>query len=231
MRDKMDELAVEAEHGAVPRLAQPHRAPDDGVEHRLDVGRRARDDPQDLARGGLLLERLRDLGMGLREGQVLPFQLGEQPDVLDGDDRLGGEGLRQRDLLVREGLDFSPPQDDDADGYAFAQERRGQHRPSRDAQRRCAFLRLGEFRLGSARMSSTWIVWRSRTARPATARGVTAMVPPIGIDRRHASHASRRAGETRLPGARSRHRSRRRIARRSRPRRPSPAGDRSASWR
>ena len=36
----------------------------------------------------------------------------------------------QLDLLVREGLHLAPPHDDDADGHAFAQERRGQHRPS-----------------------------------------------------------------------------------------------------
>src|SRR5215510_14396591 len=37
-------------------FAEPHRAPGDGVEDRLDVGRRAGDDPQDLAGRRLLLQ-------------------------------------------------------------------------------------------------------------------------------------------------------------------------------
>ena len=45
----------------------------------------------------LLLQRLREVA-------VARLQLLEQPHVLDGDDRLVGEGLEQRDLLVREGL-------------------------------------------------------------------------------------------------------------------------------
>ena len=59
------------------------------VKDRLEVGRRARDHPQDLAGRGLLLERL--------------FRLVEQPHVLDRDHRLVGEGLEKRDLLVGEG--------------------------------------------------------------------------------------------------------------------------------
>jgi hypothetical protein len=39
-------------------LAETCRALGDGVEHRLDVAGRARDDAQDVARGGLLIERL-----------------------------------------------------------------------------------------------------------------------------------------------------------------------------
>ena len=50
------------------------------VEDRLEIGRRAGDDAEDLARRRLLLQRL--LG------------LVEQPHVLDRDDRLVGEGLR-----------------------------------------------------------------------------------------------------------------------------------------
>ena len=78
------------------RAAQTHRARHDAVEDGLNIGRRARDDPQDLARGGLLFE-------GLGQGAVATLQFVEQPDVLDGDHRLIGEGLEQRDLLVGEG--------------------------------------------------------------------------------------------------------------------------------
>ena len=56
-----------------------------------DVGWRAADDPQDLAGGRLLLQRLGEV-------VVARLQLLEQPHVLDRDDRLVGEGLEQRDL-------------------------------------------------------------------------------------------------------------------------------------
>jgi hypothetical protein len=58
VRDEAKELTVEAEHRSIPRLTQAHRALYDGVEDRLDVGRRARNHSQDLGHGGLLLERL-----------------------------------------------------------------------------------------------------------------------------------------------------------------------------
>ena len=65
------------------------------LEHRLQVARRAGDDLQHLAGRGLLLQRL---------GQIIGAlaQLVEQPRVLDGDHRLGGEVLHQLDLLVGE---------------------------------------------------------------------------------------------------------------------------------
>src|SRR5262249_1879050 len=93
-RADVDPLTVEASDSAYFRLAQPDGALGDDVEHWLDVGRRARDDPEDLPGGRLLLEGLGHVGMGLREGTVLFLELREQPHVLDGDDRLVGEGLR-----------------------------------------------------------------------------------------------------------------------------------------
>ena len=63
----------------------------DGVEHRLHVGGRARDHAQDLAGGGLLLERL-----GERRGCAPRSR--ELARVLDGDHRLVSEGLQQRQL-------------------------------------------------------------------------------------------------------------------------------------
>ena len=81
-------VPFQAEDRRIRRPAHPGSVLGDGVHDRLQIGRRARDHPQDLGRGGLLLERL--------------FRLVEQPHVLDGDDRLGGEGLEQRDLRVGE---------------------------------------------------------------------------------------------------------------------------------
>ena len=65
----------------------------DGGEHRLQVERRG-DRLPDLAERGELPDRALELGRAR-------LQLGEQPRVLDGDDRLVGEGLEQRDLCRR----------------------------------------------------------------------------------------------------------------------------------
>ena len=66
--DECDQLAVEPEHDA-PMSAPHSRAAllDDGVEDRLDVGRRAGDDAQDLARRRLLLQRLGEIAVALLE--------------------------------------------------------------------------------------------------------------------------------------------------------------------
>ena len=86
-------LTFEAEDHRICRPAHPGGALGDGIHHRLQIGRRAGDDPQDLRGGGLLLEGL--------------LRLVEQADVLDGDDGLVGEGLEERNLLGRKGM--GPP--------------------------------------------------------------------------------------------------------------------------
>ena len=67
------------------------------VQHRVEIERRAADRLQHLGRRGLLLQRLGHVA-------VARLHLLEQPDILDGDDRLVGEGLEQVDLLVVNGL-------------------------------------------------------------------------------------------------------------------------------
>src|SRR5713101_7952319 len=101
--DEENRVAVAPEYPAKDRVTQSHRVSHDRVEDRLDVGRRLADDPQDLARRRLLLEGLADLGVRLSERPVLLLKLREQPDVLDGDNGLVGEGLEQGDLVVGEG--------------------------------------------------------------------------------------------------------------------------------
>ena len=91
LRGQVEHFALEARHDRVLSVAQPAGAAHDRVEHGLDVGGRAADHAQDLPRRRLLLERLRQLA-------VARLQLPEQPHVLDGDDRLVGEGLEQRHL-------------------------------------------------------------------------------------------------------------------------------------
>jgi hypothetical protein len=89
-------------------VAEPGRAGDDGVEHRLHIARRTADYPQDLARGGLLIQRPREVA-------IARLQLLEQPDVLDRDDGLVGEGLQEGDLFVREASRFAPRDPDCAE--------------------------------------------------------------------------------------------------------------------
>ena len=99
-----------------------------GVEHRLEIGRRARDHPQDLGRGRLLLQRL--------------FRLVEQPDVLDGDHRLGGEGLQELDLPVGERPYLGPPDADRSDGLGPAEQRNAQRCPETEGSRKQTGLRV-----------------------------------------------------------------------------------------
>jgi len=62
---QVHQLAVVPPDHAVGATAQPHGFAGDGVENRLDVGGRARDHAQDLAGGGLLLERLGEAAVGI----------------------------------------------------------------------------------------------------------------------------------------------------------------------
>ena len=79
--------------------ANPCRALDDSVEHRLHVSRRAADNAEHLGGSSLMLQRLAQF-------RVAFLEFLEQPRVFDGDDSLVGEGLQQLDLFVREGLNL-----------------------------------------------------------------------------------------------------------------------------
>src|SRR5262244_1293608 len=84
--DLVEQLAVELKERAEESVAQSHGASDDRVEHRLHVGRRLADHPEDLAGRRLLLQRLAHLCMGFGHSTVLLLQCLEQPHVLDRDD-------------------------------------------------------------------------------------------------------------------------------------------------
>src|SRR5262249_8064879 len=101
--------------------AEPYRALDEGLQYGLEVEGGATDDLEDLAGGGLLLERLGEVPVAILE-------LLEEADVLDGDDRLGGECLEQADLLVRERSNLNPADQDRPDRLALAKERCGEGR-------------------------------------------------------------------------------------------------------
>src|SRR5947207_11195917 len=94
----------------------------DGVQDRLQVGRRLTDDPQDLGGGGLPLQRFGQLPVPL-------LQLPEEAGVLDGDDRLIREALQELDLLVGEGPDLQAANPDRPDGNTLAQQRHYEIRP------------------------------------------------------------------------------------------------------
>ena len=142
----IDQLAVEPVECAEKSSAQPHRTFDDRVEDGLHVGLRLTDDTQDLARCGLLLQRLRYLRMGVGERTILLLQLREQPDVLDRNHGLVGEGLEQRDLSLREEMCLGAADVDGADRDTFfsdqgdAQYRAVAHAP-------CILTALREFGL------------------------------------------------------------------------------------
>ena len=118
----VDQLAIVEPDPAVAAVAQPERARRDDVEDRLGVRLGATDRAQDLARGRLPGEGASQLG-------VTRVQLREQANVLDGDDRLVGEGPDERDLLFGEGPRLLAPAEDDAERHPVAEHRHGQKRP------------------------------------------------------------------------------------------------------
>ena len=63
LRDEPKELAFQRQIDGIGRPADPRGALGHDVEHRLEIGRRARDDPQDLAGRRLLLQRLGQLAV------------------------------------------------------------------------------------------------------------------------------------------------------------------------
>jgi hypothetical protein len=117
----VNQLSVQPDDGTRISLAQLRGVPCDGVEYRLQIGRRARNYPQDVGRRRLLLERL--------------FRLLEQADVFNCDHRLVGKGLEERDLLVREWTDLPASDRDHPDCDPLAEQRHCQHRAGASLQR------------------------------------------------------------------------------------------------
>src|SRR5215510_12440592 len=104
----MDETTVEPEQSGELCLTQSGRGGSDGLEGRLDVRRGTGNDPQDLAGRRLFVQRL---------GQVLVTRLQflEEPNVLDGNDGLVGEGFEKLDLTRGEWPRFASQHRDRAD--------------------------------------------------------------------------------------------------------------------
>ena len=98
---------VESQHHVIDPT-NPGGALDDGVEDRLHVRRRAADDAEHLGGRRLMLQ-------GLAQFRVALAEFPEQAHVLDGDDRLVGEGFEKRDLFVGEWANFQCGELNDAD--------------------------------------------------------------------------------------------------------------------
>src|SRR5262249_40691008 len=111
-----EKLTVESEDQRSLPPTEPDGVLDYRFEHGLQVEGGAADHLEDFAGSRLPLQRFRQLA-------AARLQLLEQPNVLEGDHRLIGEDLEERDLRVREWLDLHPADDDCPDGDALAQQR------------------------------------------------------------------------------------------------------------
>ena len=110
-------------------VAQPRRRFDQRIEHGLQIEGRAADHLEHVGGGGLLLQRF--------------AQLVEQPRVLDGDDRLGGEVLHQLDLLVGEWAHLLTIDGDGANQLLVLEHRHEHDRPGTAKLGRWSSDRIG----------------------------------------------------------------------------------------
>src|SRR5262245_36674059 len=92
----------------------PCGALDDGIQDRLHVRGRAADDAEHLRGRHLMLQ-------GLSQFRVALLDLLEQPDVLDGDDCLRSERLKQSYLPLAKWANLLSAHMDCADGNTLAQ--------------------------------------------------------------------------------------------------------------
>ena len=119
-RERHDPPVV-PDHVRERRIAEPHGALHDGLENRPNVGLGPGHDPEDVAGGGLAIERLGQL-------LVASLDLATQALVLESDRRLVGEGPEERDLLGRERSDARSPDRDQPDRKIVSQKRDDQER-------------------------------------------------------------------------------------------------------
>jgi hypothetical protein len=85
------------------RIAQTSCRGHKCVEDGLQLEFRAADRAQNPACCSLVFERFRELARAFRQFSVARLYLLEYSRVLDGDDRLVGEGLHELNLFCREG--------------------------------------------------------------------------------------------------------------------------------
>ena len=135
---QIEEVVVIQEQDAEFRVANPNGVLQHGLEYRLKLARRARDDAQHLGCRGLLVECFAEI-IG-----ALP-QFVEQPRVLDGDHRLGREIADKIDLLIGERTDILVVDGDCTDQFIVAEHG--------DCERSAGASHLGQHRIGEALVS------------------------------------------------------------------------------
>ncbi len=118
-RFEPQDIAIALEQPGVVGFAKPRCGFDEGIEHDLQIEGRAADHLQHVSGRGLLLQRLPQV-VGAR------LDLIEQPDVLDGNDRLVGKRGDQLDLLLAERLGLGFGDKDHAGDLAITQQGRAQ---------------------------------------------------------------------------------------------------------
>src|SRR5215813_3176204 len=91
----------------------PASALDDGVEHRLHVGRRAADDTEHLGGCRLMLQRLTQFCVTL-------LQFLKEPYILNRNYSLGCESFYESDLLFSEGINFGSTNENRSNSNIFA---------------------------------------------------------------------------------------------------------------
>src|SRR5882724_10289975 len=114
--DRMNQLTVESVNSAVGRSAKTHRILHDGLEDWLGVRVGRADRSENLRGGSLPAERFGQFS-------ITRLQLLEEAHILDGNDRLVGEGLEHLNLLGRKGPNDVPRQADDPDRLLPVQQR------------------------------------------------------------------------------------------------------------
>src|SRR4029079_17170051 len=115
MRTEQQITAFSQQGDGIIGSAQLAGAIDDGIHHRLDVGRRRGNHVEDGGAAGLVCQSLRQLAR-----PYLNFL--EQPRVLDRDHRLIGKGRNKLDLFFGERPHRLPRQHEHADRAAIAEQ-------------------------------------------------------------------------------------------------------------
>src|SRR5215831_4076601 len=132
---------VEAQHHII-YPANLGGAFNNGVQDGLHIRRRAADNAEHLRRCGLMLQRFTQFCVAL-------LDLLEQPNILDGNDRLVRKGFQKFNLSIRERTYLSSPDDDYTNGGSLSEHGRAEKRtdsPSRTLGLRkfgfCGFLKI-----------------------------------------------------------------------------------------
>src|SRR5262249_1129737 len=111
MSHQTKNVALHNSNRSVVGTAQSRGAIRDRFQHRLNIRRRASNDPQDFAGRRLLLQCL--------------LELLKQPYILKGDDRLVGKGFEELDLCRSEGAYFDTACVQRTNEFALLEKRSG----------------------------------------------------------------------------------------------------------